>query len=95
MENNVFETIDKSGRKIRLTKKQWEHITVEHPDVTQEEIKLTIQNPLKIIEKTNERYFYYQYFKYKKSPTNYLRVIVKYLNGGGYVITAYFVKDIR
>jgi hypothetical protein len=30
----VFETTDKIGKKIRLTKKQWEHITTTHNELT-------------------------------------------------------------
>ena len=38
---HIFEVIDKTGRKIRLTKKQWSHITTKHPDLSgkEEEIK--------------------------------------------------------
>jgi len=91
----IFEITDKSGRKIRLSKERWKHIKIEHPDVTEEEIKLTIKNPLKIIEKKKGKYYYYQYFKYKRFPSKFLRTIVKYLNGGGYIITSYFVKNIN
>lgn len=47
----IFEVIDKTGRKIRLTKKQWKHILKRHPDVInyQEEIKETLKIPLKIM----------------------------------------------
>ena len=31
--NHVFEIIDKSGRKIRLTDKQWSHIRQDHPEI--------------------------------------------------------------
>lgn len=91
---NIFEVIDKTGRKIRLTEEQWRHIKREHPEVNEEDIKLTLQNPLKIIDNEDSKYFYCQYLKHKKLPFRYIRVIVKYLNGGGFVITAYFVKNI-
>jgi len=35
---------------------------------------------------------YYKHFKHRKESTKYLKVIVKYLNGGGYVLSSYFVK---
>ena len=93
--NHIFEIIDKSGKRSRLTNKQWKHIQVDHPDVSNEEIKQTLQKPLKILKGKNKKYFYYQYFKNKKSPAKFLRVIVKYLNGDGFVITAYFVKNLN
>lgn len=92
--NHIFEIVDKTGRKIRLTKEMWKHVLMEHPDVTEEEIKLTIKKPIKILKKRNNKYFYYQYFKYKKSPFRFLRVIVKYLNSEGFIITSYLVKNI-
>ncbi len=86
----VFEIIDKTKRKIRLTGKQWNHITKKHPQVAncKEEIVDTIKNPLKITDYSfdeNVRY-YYKYLKHKISPEKYLCVIVKYLNGEGFVI---------
>ena len=59
--------------------------------------KFSIQKPIKITpynldEKIN---YYYRYFKNRKSPAKYLLVIVKYLNGHGFIITAYFVRSIK
>ena len=91
---DIFEVKDKTGRKIRLTREQWNHIKTEHPEIEKEEVQLAIEKPIKIIEKTNNKYSYYQYLKYKKLPFRFLRVIVKYLNGEGFIITSYFVKRI-
>ncbi len=92
--SDVFEVADKSGRKIKLANKQWSHIRQEHPLVEEEEIRQTLISPLKIIQKSEDKYFYYQYFKYKDLPYRHLRVIVKYINGEGFVISAYFVRHI-
>ena len=96
--NYVFEVVDKSGRKIRLTKEQWKHLTLSsspHAYMANhlEEIKQTLEKPDKIIisayddNKAN-------YYKYYKEKNEYLRAIVRYLNGKGFVITAYFVRYI-
>ena len=92
---NIFEVIDGSGRKIRLTGRQWTHILKRHQDMInyQEEIKDALKNPQKITDHPydkNARY-YFKHIKNKKD-NNYLLVIVKYLNGDGFVITAYFEK---
>ncbi len=98
MESYVFEVVDKSGRRIRLTKRSWEHITISHAEMTNylEEIKTTIEKPLKITlhEKGDLRNYYF-YIKHRKHPEKYLRVIVKYLNGEGFVITVHFVRYMR
>ena len=96
--NYIFEVKEKSGRKIRLTEKQWTHINKKHPTVANhlDEIKETIENP-DVITKSNEDNvrLYYKYYKYLKSPYNYILAIVKYLNGEGYIISIYFEKDIK
>lgn len=93
----IFEIIDKSGRKIRLTKKQWSHIGKEHPDVHDiEEIKQTLLNPIKTsAHEYGNIYDFYSYFKSRQFMSKYFKVVVKYLNGNGFVITAYFVKRIN
>jgi hypothetical protein len=98
-DNYILEIIDKSGRKIRLTKRQWKHILRRHSDMInyQDEIKETLKNPQKI---TNHPYdeksrYYYSYVKHKQGHNKYLLVIVNYLNGDGFVITAYFRGNIK
>lgn len=96
--NHVFEVVDKSGRDICLTRKQWVHITTVHAEMTNylDDIQKNLKNPLKIIpQEIGELYRYYIYLKHRNLPEKYLRLIVKYLNGDGFVITAHFVKDIK
>lgn len=95
--DNIFEVIDKSGRKIRLSKEGWKHIKKEHPQIQIKDIKQikhTIIYPLKIkLSKYNMNVnFYYTFNKERK---RYLMVCVKYLNGEGFIITAYYMKNIR
>jgi len=94
----IFEIEDKNKKKVHLSKRQWNHITTMHSEMTNylEEIKQALENPLKITahEKGNLKN-YYLYLKHRKHPEKYLRVIVKYLNNYGFVITAHFVRYIR
>ncbi len=95
---NVFEIVDKTGRKIHLSKKQWIHIKRKHPEIQVIEIlEETIQNPDKItIYNFDESvHYYYKYFKHLKSQYRFLCVAVKYLNGEGYIITSYFDKRVK
>lgn len=93
----IFEVIDKTGRKIRLSKKQWAHIRQEHPEVENEEvIKETLQKPTKItFPYEGNKQYYYKYYKHRNFPDKYLLVIVNYLNGEGFVITAHYVINIK
>ncbi len=94
--NIVFEIKDKTGRKIHLSKERWgEHIKLEHSDIEIDEIESTLKNPDNFIEVKEDVYNYYKYFKHRSSGPKYLKVIVKYLNEEGFVVTAYYVKNIR
>lgn len=95
---HVFEIIDKSGRKIILTKVRWEHITTKHPYMSNYliEVEETIRNPLKIVPRDiGDIYDFYNYYKHKKGKLKYLKIVVKYLNGDGFIISAYFVRCIN
>ncbi|MEK6952932.1 MAG: hypothetical protein AABX29_08015 [Nanoarchaeota archaeon] len=95
--DNIFSIVDKTGRKIRLTKTQYGHV-IRHKGIEHyiEEIKQTLVKPLKIIRREEgSLYDYYTHNKHRLSPFKYLKVVVKYLNGEGFVITAYFVKNMN
>lgn len=91
-----FEIIDKTGRKIRFTKKQGSHMMKRHPYMQKyiKEIKGTLKVPDKI-KKYKGKGYYFKYYKYLKDPNQFILVIVKYLNGKGFVITSYLEKRIK
>ena len=95
----IFEVVDFSGRNIRLSGKQYKHIIRKHPLVEKyfEEIKETLRGPNHVTYSNVDvsiRY-YYKYYKKLKSPHKYIFVVVKYLNGNGFVVSAYFEKNIK
>ena len=95
--NYIFEVTDKTGRKIRLTKRQWKHIMRRHPYMEKylEEIKATIQIPDKITERPYNKCYYYKNYKHFKPPNRFILVIVRYLNGEGFVISTYLEDKIK
>ncbi len=95
----IFEVVDKTGRKIHLSKERWNHISSPnslHPYMTNylEEIKQALVKPDAIVQQ-NFNYKKYNYYKYLKERKEYLLVGVKYLNGDGYVTTAFITTHIR
>jgi len=93
----VFEVSDETGRNIHLSKERWKHIRKKHPEVEDyEQIKEAIQKPDKIVNYHPDEsiYYYYKFFKNRPFPKRYLLVVVKYLNGYGYILSAYFVRTI-
>ena len=94
---NIFEIFNKKGNKICLTSERWTHIRKKHPSLEKwEDIEKTLLNPIKErhFEEKNKSY-YYSFFKDLKSPNKYLKVIVKYLNGEGFILSAHPVKHLR
>ncbi len=92
---HIFEVEDYTGRLIHLSEERYAHI-LKHKDIhhTLEEIQQTIFHPLKITYLPANLAYYYRYYKQRMSKAKYLRVIVKYLNGKGFIITSYFVETL-
>ncbi|MBI2043312.1 DUF4258 domain-containing protein [Candidatus Pacearchaeota archaeon] len=92
----IFEIKDKTGRKIRLTKKQWKHITTKHPDMSgkEEEIKQVLERPDIILPHKFDE-MSRNYYLYDKNEKAYLFVSARYLNGEGFIITAFYTQHIR
>jgi hypothetical protein len=91
----IFEIIDKTGRKIHLSKERWnEHIRPIHPELREpEEIERVLKNPEVIMQSDRDENVQW-YFLYNKIKKKYLKVSVKYLNGNGYIITAYYTRKL-
>ncbi len=92
----ILEIRDKTGRLIYLTDERYTHI-LKHPEMQNSLniIKETVESPIKVSEYSPDptiKYFY-SYHKNRKSRAKHLRAIVKYLNGEGFIITAYFVAN--
>ena len=94
----LFETKDKFGKKVYLTKERWTHILTEHPEVLPylQEFSEIFLHPTKISQREYDPQirYYYQYYKHRTQSAKYLLIIVNYLNGEGFIITAYFVRRI-
>ncbi len=95
-DNYIFEIIDKSGRKIHLSKERWgEHIRTYHPKIQNpEEIEKVLKNP-DIINMSDRDKNVRWYYKYNKQRKEFLKVSVKYLNGEGFVITSHYTRKIE
>ncbi len=95
----IFNVIDKTGRKIRMTNWNWEHIIRRHPEISSEKDKIieTLEKPDKITLSTRDEdvRYYYKYYKHISHKYKFLRVIVKHLNGEGFVISAQFISKIN
>ena len=95
----VFEVKDKTGRKLRMTDFNWHHIVKRHPEIASQKDKIieTLENPDKITASREDEdvKYYYKHYKTLPSPYNFMRIIAKYLNGEGFVISSHFVKALQ
>ncbi|MDP3728973.1 MAG: hypothetical protein Q8R18_06005 [bacterium] len=90
----LFEIKEKTGKDIHLSEKRWSHIMKEHPNVQMEEIKRTIEAPTKVVPSKYDPIHVRYYYSFNKLRKQYLLIAVRYLNGHGFVITAYYVRII-
>ncbi|HEY3866046.1 MAG TPA: hypothetical protein VGL54_08185 [Solirubrobacteraceae bacterium] len=85
---------DPSGRTVELTEERWRHIVERHPEIeTHGEVMLrAVQKPDRQIagRLSNEEWFYVE----TDAPSAWLKVIVAYAEGCGYIVTAYARRSI-
>lgn len=93
---NVFEILDKKWRKVRLTKERWAHILKYPPYLSDslDEIKLAITNPFTVVPSKDDENKEHHYRRLK-NISGYLLVSVKYLNGDGFIPTAFWTSKIK
>ncbi len=94
--SNIFVVEDKFGKKIRLTKEGWRHIALFHPTVNDiEELKVALKYPTSVSPSIYDPDSVKGFYLYNKVKKTYLLVVVKYLNGEGFIITAHHKKKIK
>lgn len=90
-----LEVISKLNKEISTSRGYWDIIVnIKHPSVLgrEKEVKETLENPDFIRQTfTDKRVFLF----YKKYKACYLCVIVRHLNGKGFIITIYLTKKIK
>jgi len=94
----LFEVKSYDGRRIRLTEVQWLHIVFFHPEVEGEQnrIKSVLKKPEVVVEgATSDTKVCYRMFRVTPVSRKYLAVVIKVLDGEGFIMTSYFTERIR
>jgi len=89
---------DKFGRNIRLTDERLHHIESDHLELLKplDKIEETLMFPSVVIKSEDDPYVWLYYRPYKVfAEKSFLLVIVKIRNGEGFVITAFYVKNMQ
>ena len=91
----LFEVESKFKKKISISNEHWKHTSqIKHPEVSglKDEIKQTLISPIEIKKSNSDRNVYLYYSKHK---SNFLCVVIRHLNGNGFIITAYITSKIK
>jgi hypothetical protein len=90
-----FEVKASTGKVIRTTRSHWELIVkLKHPEIDGKEnvVKECLSNPSEVRKSSDDSDVYLYYLAYEKY---YICVIVRRLNGDGFIITAYITDRIK
>lgn len=85
---------DLFGKMITLTLERTEHILSIHPEFIEwhELVEEILQKPCLVKRSKKDRK---TLLFYKKQDNNYIVIVVKYLNGEGFILTSYKSKNIK
>ncbi|MDI6801360.1 MAG: hypothetical protein QMD01_04825 [Thermodesulfovibrionales bacterium] len=90
-----FEVKSSFGKIIRTTLSHWELITkLKHPEIEGKEIEVQkcLSEPIEIRKSSEDSDVYLYHSSYMRY---YICVVVRHLNGGGFIITAYITDKIK
>jgi len=81
---------DYQGRSIELSDASWEHIQEAHPEITLDDIRLVLTDPLEVRECPRQSFveLFYQAKAHPKGKNRFRVVVVKVLKNGNFVSTA-------
>lgn len=81
--------IDPDGRRVELTDERWSHISGRHPEIEPHEdaVLRAVAQPDRRMPGSmdNEEWYYAK----TGTPSNWLKVVVAYAEGRGYIVTAH------
>lgn len=81
---------DYQNRCIELSDASWEHIRESHPEISLEDIRLVLSDPLEVRESPRQSFveLFYQSKTHPEGKTRFRVVVVKVLENGLFVSTA-------
>ncbi len=94
----IFDVAAYDGKMVRLSEAQWRHILFFHPEVEgeQEKIMEVVKKPEVVLEgATRDMRVCYRFYPSTPVASKYLAVVVKVLDGEGFIITSYFTERVR
>lgn len=89
---------DHRGANIRFPDERWRHICADHPEMTPlyQAVCDTIAGPEVIANSSSDPAavkLYHKWYADTSVGGKWLRVVIKFLNGDAFVLTAYLTND--
>jgi len=98
MSKRLLAVTSKLGKIVSLNTKRWEHV-LSHPEMCRQRLKIKdcLVNPDEIRESERSSKIWLFYKLYQKTPvtTKYVLVVVRIMNGEGFIVTAFFTDKIK
>ncbi len=90
----LFEVVNPIGFSVRTTADYWAMIEGKHPEVAgrQQDVQVCLRTPDQIRQSKRDRAIY---LFYHAQPPYHLCVVVKRLNGTGFVVTCYLTDSMK
>ena len=88
-----FEVVSRLDRRVRISKSYWDYIVnVKHPSMRglDEFVKSSLTEPVEVRRSKRDRSVHLHYGKFKAKLL--VCTVVKFLNGDGFIITAYLTR---
>jgi hypothetical protein len=88
-----FEVVSKLNRKIRINNSYWDYIVnVKHPSMRglEEFVKSSLTEPIEVRRSRRDQSVHLHYGRFEAKLL--VCTVVKFLNGDGFVITAYLTR---
>jgi hypothetical protein len=90
---------DVHSRPIRLTEERHQHLLAAHPEMADTVFRIaeTLASPDKIVRSVTDEAVELFYKHYPSTPvtSKFLCIVVKFVAGGSFIITAYYTDTIK
>jgi hypothetical protein len=94
----LLKVVCKLGKIVRLDRERWVHV-LSHPEMSKQrhKIKETLVDPDEVRQsiRSSEVWLFYKFYDTTPVTQKYMLVAVEFLDGEGFIVTAFFTDKIK